>query len=170
MLPLNLKNYIKGLKEERKSKEEKLSSLSDAKYNDGAKKNLNNEIASIDKRIKESKEIIDKTGKDVITLSGSMFMLIKPEIIYLSSGNYEEYMKFNSQYLIQWELIKYGIENGFKKHNFYGIPANINEHPKDYGIYEFKKGFNGYVEELIGEFELPISWHYKLLKLIHKIK
>ena len=167
---LNLKKYIKGLKEERKLKEEKYASLSDAKYNDGAKKNLNNEMASIDKRIKESQEIIDNTGKDIITLSGSMFMLIKPEVIYLSSGNYEEYLKFNSQYLIQWELIKYGIENGFKKHNFYGIPANINEHPKDYGIYEFKKGFNGYVEELIGEFELPISWEYNLLKIIHKIK
>ena len=99
-----------------------------------------------------------------------MFMLIQPEVIYLSSGNYEEFMKFNSQYLIQWELIKYGIENGFKKHNFYGIPENINEHPKDYGIYEFKRGFNGYVEELIGEYELPITWHYYLMKTIHKIR
>jgi lipid II:glycine glycyltransferase (peptidoglycan interpeptide bridge formation enzyme) len=167
---LNLGNYIKGLEEEKKDKSDKLNSLSDAKYNDGQKKNLTNEIASLEKRIKESSDIIDKNGSDTITLSGSMFMLIKPEVIYLSSGNYEEYMKFNSQYLIQWELIKYGIENGFKKHNFYGIPENINEHPKDYGIYEFKRGFNGYVEELIGEFELPITWHYNLFKLIHKIK
>lgn len=167
---LNLRNYINGLEKEKNEKIEKKNSLSDAKYNDGAKKNLDNEINSIDKRIEESEEIIKNVGKDIITLSGSMFMLIKPEIIYLSSGNYEEYMKFNSQYLIQWELIKYGIENGFKKHNFYGIPANINTHPKDYGIYEFKRGFNGYVEELIGEYELPISWHYKLFKLIHKLK
>lgn len=167
---LNLKNYIEGLEAERVEKENKINSLTDAKYNDGAKKNLTNEIASIDKRIAESKEIIEKNGSDVITLSGSMFMLIKPEVIYLSSGNYEEYMKFNSQYLIQWELIKYGIENGFKKHNFYGIPEDINTHPKDYGIYEFKRGFNGYVEELIGEFALPITWHYKLFDLIHKIK
>ena len=167
---LNLKNYIEGLESERVEKENKINSLTDAKYNDGAKKNLTNEIASIDKRIAESKEIIGKNGSDVITLSGSMFMLIKPEVIYLSSGNYEEYMKFNSQYLIQWELIKYGIENGFKKHNFYGIPEDINTHPKDYGIYEFKRGFNGYVEELIGEFALPITWHYKLFDLIHKIK
>ena len=113
---------------------------------------------------------MEKTGKDIITLSGSMFMLIQPEIIYISSGNYEEYLKYNSQYLIQWELIKYGIQNGFKKHNFYGIPANINEHPKDYGIYEFKRGFNGYVEELIGEYELPISNVYHIMKLIHKIR
>ena len=167
---LNLKKYIDGLEKEKQEKIDKLNSLSDAKYNDGAKKNLNNEIDSIDKRIKESQEIMEKTGKDIITLSGSMFMLIQPEIIYLSSGNYEEYLKYNSQYLIQWELIKYGIKNGFKKHNFYGIPANINEHPKDYGIYEFKRGFNGYVEELIGEYELPISNTYYLMKLIHKIK
>ena len=167
---IDLKKYTDRLEKEKEEKKAKLESLTDAKYNDGAKKNLTNEIASFDKRIEESKEIMERTGKEVITLSGSMFMLIQPEVIYLSSGNYEEYMKFNSQYLIQWELIKYGIENGFKKHNFYGIPANINEHPKDYGIYEFKRGFNGYVEELIGEFELPITWHYKLIKLIQKIR
>ena len=63
-------------------------------------------VAEIEKRIKESESIIASTGKDIITLSGSMFMLIQPEVIYLSSGNYEEYMKFNSQYLIN---IKGGI-------------------------------------------------------------
>ena len=167
---LNLKEYIHRLEEEKKEKEEKIKSLSDAKYNEGAKKNLTNEIESINKRIQESEEIIKEKNTDIITLSGSMFMLIQPEVIYLSSGNYEEFMKFNSQYLIQWELIKYGIEKGFKKHNFYGIPENINEHPKDYGIYEFKRGFNGYVEELIGEYELPITWHFQLRKMIHKMK
>lgn len=167
---LNLKEYIERLKKEKEEKEEKITSLSDAKYNDGAKKNLTKEIESIEKRIKDAEEIRKEKKTDIITLSGSMFMLIQPEIIYLSSGNYEEFMKFNSQYLIQWELIKYGLENGFKKHNFYGIPENINTHPKDYGIYEFKRGFNGYVEELIGEYELPINWKYNLIKLIRKIR
>ncbi len=167
---LDLKKYISNLEKDIKEREDKLNSLSDAKYNDGAKKNLTNEINSITKRIDDAKSIIDEKKTNIITLSGSMFMLIQPEVIYLSSGNYEEFLKFDSQYLIQWNLIKYGIEHGFKKHNFYGIPANINEHPKDYGIYEFKRGFNGYVEELIGEFELPITWHYNLFKLIHKIK
>lgn len=167
---MNLRNYINGLKEERKEKEDKMNSLSDAKYNDGAKKNLINEIAAIDKRIKESEETIEKNGSDTITLSGSMFILIQPEVIYLSSGNYEEYMKYNSQYLIQWELIKYGIENGFKKHNFYGIPEDISTHPEGYGMYEFKRGFNGYVEELIGEYALPITFHYNLFKVLRKFR
>ena len=167
---LDLVAYIKRLEEDKKKSLDKLSSLSDAKYNDGQRKNLENEIASFNKRIKEAEDIRKSKNTDVITLSGSMFMIIKPEIIYLSSGNYEEFMKFNSQYLLQWMMIQYGIEHGFKKHNFYGIPANINLHPKDYGIYEFKRGFNGVVEELIGEFELPITWHYYLMKIVHKLK
>ena len=167
---LDLVKYQKKLEEDKKLAEDKLSKLSDAKYNEGQKKNLENEITSYEKRIKEAEDIRIAKNTDVITLSGSMFMIIQPEIIYLSSGNYEEFMKFNSQYLLQWMMIQYGIEHGFKKHNFYGIPANINKHPKDYGIYEFKRGFNGVVEELIGEFELPITWHYYLMKLIHKIR
>ena len=167
---LDLNNYLDGLKKDKEKKEEELSKLSTAKYNDGKRKSLNNEILSFDKRIKETNDIKNSTGKDKIILSGSMFIMIQPEIIYLSSGNYEEYLHFNSQYLIQWDMIKYGISHKFKKHNFYGIPANINEKPKDYGIYEFKRRFNGYVEELIGEFELPISKEYYILKLIHKLK
>ena len=167
---LNLKEYIEKLKKEKKEKKNELDKLNDAKYNDGKRKAINNEIAAIEKRKKEAIEIRKKANKDVITLSGSMFIMIQPEIIYLSSGNYSEYMQFNSQYLIQWDMIKYGLENNFKKHNFYGIPANINLHPKDYGIYEFKRGFNGEVEELIGEYELPISIHYYIMKLIKKIR
>lgn len=167
---LDLVKYEEKLKDDRKKSVEKLESLSAAKYNEGQKKNLENEIASFDKRIKEAEDIRNEKKTDVITLSGSMFMIIQPEIIYLSSGNYEEFLKFDSQYLIQWKMIQYGIKHGFKKHNFYGIPANINTHPKDYGIYEFKRGFTGIVEELIGEFELPITGHYYLMKFIHKIK
>jgi hypothetical protein len=167
---LNLKQYIERLNNEQQEKKKELEKLNDAKYNDGKRKAINNEIASIEKRKKEAIEIRKHKNKDIITLSGSMFIMIQPEIIYLSSGNYSEYMQFNSQYLIQWDMIKYGLENKFKKHNFYGIPANINLHPKDYGIYEFKRGFNGEVEELIGEYELPISIHYYIMKLIKKIR
>ena len=167
---LNIKDYRDKLLDEKSEKEEKKNHLGEAKYNDAARANLEKEILSLEKRIQEAEQILSEKKTDVITLSGSMFMLIQPEVIYLSSGNYEEYMKFNSQYLIQWKLIQYGLQHGFQRHNFYGIPENINTHPKDYGIYEFKRGFNGYVEELIGEFELPISWHYMLFSLLHQLK
>ena len=99
-----------------------------------------------------------------------MFILTQPEVIYLSSGNYEKYMFYNSQYLIQWEMIKYALHNNFKRYNFYGITGNFDKNDKDYGIYEFKTRFNGYVEELIGEYVMPVSWVYYVLNFIHKIK
>ncbi len=167
---LNLKDYLKNLKAEKQQRKKELEKLNNAKYNEGKRKSLNQEIESFTKKINQTQEMIEKAGKNKIVLSGSMFIMIQPEIIYLSSGNYKEYLHFNSQYLIQWEMIKYGIKHHFKKYNFYGIPENINQKPKDYGIYEFKRGFNGYVEELIGEFELPIQKMYYVMKLIHNIR
>lgn len=164
---LNINDYIEYLNKEIIEKQAKLNCKN---IKQTRKQELEKDISCLNKKIQEAKDIKTKTNSDIITLSGSMFMLIQPEIIYLSSGNYEEYLKFNSQYLLQWELIKYGIKNGFKKHNFYGIPENINEHPDNYGIYEFKKGFNGTVEELIGEYELPINLYYYLFKFISKLK
>lgn len=166
---LNLKKHIKLLKDERNKCIIEKESLNDAKYNDGKRKALNEQIEGINKRIHTAEEIRKKDG-ETITLSGSMFMLTDPEVVYLSSGNYEEYMQYNSQYLIQWEMIKYGIKNHFKRYNFYGITGNFDKNDKDYGIYEFKTGFNGYVEELIGEYVMPTSFVYYILNLIHKIK
>lgn len=44
------------------------------------------------------------------------------------------------------------------RYNFYGI-SGVFDDPEDdgRGVLEFKQGFNGYVEELPGEFTLPVS-------------
>lgn len=166
---LDLSKYIKMLENELESNIDKKNKLSDNKNNDGKRKALDETINGLNKKIELAKEEKEKYG-DVITLSGSMFIMTKPEVVYLSSGNYEEFLSYNSQYLIQWEMIKYAIEHNFERYNFYGIPNTFDKNDKDYGIYEFKTGFNGFVEELIGEFEITTSPVYYLIKLIHKIR
>ena len=105
------------------------------------------------------------------TLSAAMFMTYGDEIIYLFSGSDEKYMRdYNAQYAIQWHMIKYAAEHGYKKYNFYGIQGLPDPNAKDYGIYEFKKGFGGHVVELLGSYELPLSSFYYLRSLISKIK
>ena len=126
-------------------------------------------LKSIDKKIEEAKKISSETG-DILPLSCAMFMLYGDEIIYLFSGNDEQYMNFNAQYLIQWEMLNYAVNNNYKRYNFYGISNNFDTHDKDYGIYDFKKGFNGYVIELIGELELPITFHYRIHKILSSIR
>ena len=79
------------------------------------------------------------------------------EVIYLASGNYQEYFNFFAQYRIQYEMIKYATENNFKIYNFYGISGNFDINDDRIGVYEFKKGFGGFVVELIGEYRLDIN-------------
>ena len=109
-------------------------------------------------------------------LSAAMFILYGDEVIYLFSGSDEKYMKeYNAQYLIQWHMIKHAIDHNFKTYNFYGIQGLPDKDSKDYGIYDFKKGFTsdetGKVIELIGDYELPISpLFYQLHHSLGKLK
>ena len=120
----------------------------------------------------------ERSEKDVslIPLSVAMFILYGSEVIYLFSGSDEQYMKeYNAQYLIQWHMIKYAVEHKYKTYNFYGIQGLPDKASKDYGIYDFKKGFTsettGKVIELIGDYELPVnSIFYRLHQILSKIK
>ena len=165
---LNLKNHIRMLEEEMREQMESKNKLSDSKCNDGKRKEIDVTIDGLEKRIKQAQEIMDKEG-ETINLSSAMFLLVGDEIIYLAGANYEEYMYYNSQYLIQWEMIKYCIDHKFRRYNFYGITGNFDRNDKDYGMYEFKTRFGGYVEELIGEYTYPTSWVYYMIHTIHKI-
>ncbi len=127
------------------------------------------ELENLEKKKKDFLELKEKHG-DKIIMASSMFLLFGHEVLYLYSGSYEEFMKYNAQYLIQWEIIQYAIKHGFDRYNFYGIDGNFQKENNDnYGIYEFKKGFNGNVEEFIGEFDLVVNkFYYYLYKILFK--
>ncbi len=113
---------------------------------------------------------IAKITEEGIDLAASMFILYGDEIIYLFSGAEEEYMKLDAPYAIQWEMIQYAAKKGYKRYNFYGIQGLPDPKKKDYGVYEFKRGFNGHVIELIGALELPISPVYYLHRCLSRLK
>ena len=106
-------------------------------------------------------------------------MLYGREVVYLFGASYKPFMKYNSQYLLQYEMIKYATENGYDRFNFYGIDGNFNEDSKNYGLFDFKRGFNADVHELVGEFDLVINKSkfalyesifkaYKIMKTVQK--
>ena len=111
----------------------------------------------------------------LVPMSAAMFMLYGDEVVYLFSGSDEKYMRdYNAQYLIQWHMIKYAAKHNFKVYNFYGINGLPNPNSKDYGIYDFKKGFGadyGRVIELVGSYELSINApFFALHRFLSKIK
>lgn len=103
----------------------------------------------------------EKLGKGVegeyVPLAASMFVNDGKEMIYLYSGSVRELQKYGGAHLIQWKMIQEALETGCKKYNFYGVkPVEGN------GVYNFKLGFRGRVEELLGTFMLPLNLWGKL--------
>ena len=169
IVELNCDTYIGVLEDENKNFEEKINELSDSASNKKKKEQMRKDIENNKKKIEDTIKLKEEKG-NIIPLSAAMFMLYGDEIVYLFSGSYAEYMPFCGQYRIQWEIIKYAAENGYKRYNFYGIKDVFNPKGKDYGVYEFKKGFGGYVEELLGSFETDLHIFNKVYSLLRKVK
>ena len=103
-------------------------------------------------------ELPDKTPVAV-----GFFIIYGDEIIYLSSGLSREHKQLGGPHLIQWNMIRYAYANGYKKYNFWGT----NPDPND-GVFNFKQGFHGEVEEFVGTFATPLNLIGKLyLKKLH---
>lgn len=164
---LNIKELILKSKQEIEDNKKIISSKQEEI--DTKKKNMNIEKSlkkikeleetnqRLEKKVNHYEEILEKDG-EIITLGGIIYMIYNQEILSLFGGSYDKYMEFLSFYTIHWEMIKYALHNGYSKYNFYGISGDFqNKQNELYGIYDFKRGFGGHVEEYIGEFDLIIN-------------
>lgn len=161
-------NFKKLLETSKDNLEETLKKKSELKHNarrEKQLKELNLEQERFENKIKVLEETIKEYGDEKI-IAGGWYMLYGKEVNYLFGASYKQFMKYNSQYLLQYQMIDYAIKNGYKAFNFYGIDGNFNEDSKGYGLFDFKRGFNACVHELVGEFDLVIDKNrYRLYKL-----
>lgn len=154
-----------------KEEKEKLVLETGSKKSKDALKQVEREIKEVEDNILYLEKVKEKYGSRIV-LASSMFLMYGKEVLYLFSGSYKEFMKYNAQYLIQWEMIKYAIKNNYERYNFYGIEGKFDD---DNGVYGFKKGFDGEVVEFIGEFDLIVNkgfyYLYKIAFFVyHKLK
>ena len=117
---LNIDNYISRMESENKEAQRKIDTLSDSISNQNKKKECAKIIESNNKNLEEAHQLREEYGS-TLPLSAALFMLYGDETIYLFSGSDERYMKFFGQYRLQWEILKYCVENNYRRHNFYGI-------------------------------------------------
>jgi lipid II:glycine glycyltransferase (peptidoglycan interpeptide bridge formation enzyme) len=107
-------------------------------------------------RLKQASDLKEEYG-EVIDLTVNMDFIWGNEIVSLYGGNEKALLKFGSQYYMQWQMIQKAMDLGYQRYNFYGIPNDLKSEDPMYGVFETKKGFNGQVEHLIGEFDYIIS-------------
>lgn len=176
LIEINFKELVELSEKTLKETDSKIEELKDNTRKEKQLKELYLEKERLEKKIEELNEIIKEDGEKKI-ISGGWYMLYGREIIYLFGASYKKYMKYNPQYMLQWEMINYAIDNKYEAFNFYGIDGNFNKESKGFGLFDFKRGFNAKVHELIGEFDLVIdkpryllyTFSFKAYKLVKKI-
>lgn len=89
---------------------------------------------------------------EMVPLAAAMFVNDRREMVYLYSGSARKYQKYGGAHLIQWKMIQEALATGCERYNFYGVRPVAGD-----GVYKFKQGFRGRVEELLGTFALPVG-------------
>jgi peptidoglycan pentaglycine glycine transferase (the first glycine) len=153
-----------------------------------AEKDLNNELKSKNpdenriKKLEEQKqelEVLCKEHPDGIVVSGTILLITGKRAWYLYGASDNLYRNVMPNYLIQWEMIQYAMDRGCTIYDFRGISGNLDPDHHLYGLYRFKKGFNGEFVEYIGEFDLVVNkflyniwefWLPRIKKLLRKLK
>ena len=131
-------------------------------------KELERQLEAANNKIKKAQELLEKNGKKIV-VAGGLFMTFGHQVVSLFGASYKEYMKYNGQYFLNNEMIKFAIDNNYDKYNFYGITGEFEESSPMFGLFDFKRGFNSDVIELIGEFTyVTNSFYNKIYKVMKK--
>lgn len=131
-------------------------------------KNFKEQLTNIENKLDDGIKLREVHGKE-LPVAASYYINTPHEVAYLAGGAANEFRHFAGSYSIQWEMIKYALENNVDIYNFYGISGDFSEEAEDYGVIQFKKGFNATVNEYIGDFVKPINnTLYKLYELLKR--
>lgn len=92
-------------------------------------------------------------SEDGIPLSGALSIKYGKRVSYVYGASSSQYRNLMPNYLMQWEMMQWAIESNCNIYDFMGIPHYDDESHPNYGVYRFKKGFNGRVAKYAGEFD-----------------
>ncbi len=87
-------------------------------------------------------------------IAGTVAIQYGDKVWYLYGASSNEKRNLMPNYLLQWEMIRWSLETGCRIYDFRGVSGDISEDNPLYGLYRFKKGFNGDFCEFVGEFNL----------------
>lgn len=100
------------------------------------------------------------------------------KVWYLYGGSSNNHRNLMPNYLLQFEMMKWGLENNCDIYDFRGVTGILRpDHPQR-GIYIFKKGFNGDIIEFVDELTIVFNPFVNILfdkmesiyKFVSKIK
>ena len=89
-------------------------------------------------------------------IAGTLAIHFGDKVWYLYGASSNAHRNVMPNYLLQWKLICWAVETGSRIYDFRGVSGDTSPDNPLYGLYRFKKGFNGEFTEFLGEFELTV--------------
>lgn len=121
--------------------------------------------------------ITDEDGKEV-PVSGAVTTQYAGKTCYVYGASSNAHRNYMPNYQMQWTMIKWAIEGKNFIYDFQGIPFYTDETHPNYGVYKFKKGFNGEVVTYEGEFfytfskfkKAMVTFFEKIYRGVHELQ
>ena len=118
-------------------------------------------------------DMLDNLGDDVRLymaytqegepIAGTIAVHVGNKVWYLYGASSNAHRNLMPNYLLQWEMIRWAIENKCDIYDFRGISGDLSEDNHLYGLYRFKSGFNAEFTEFVGEFRYvfhPLAFNF----------
>lgn len=86
-------------------------------------------------------------------IAGTLAVYYGDKVWYLYGASANEYRNVMPNYLLQWSMIKWALEKGCRIYDFRGVSGDITPDNPLYGLYRFKKGFEGDLCQFVGEYD-----------------
>lgn len=99
-------------------------------------------------------------------VSGAITTNYAGKTCYIYGASDNAHRNVMPNYLLQWEMILWALETGCTVYDFQGVSGSTDPKHPLYGLYRFKKGFNGTLDELAGEFDY--IYRPTMAKLVEK--
>lgn len=90
-------------------------------------------------------------------IAGTLAIWYGDKVWYLYGASSNEHRNLMPNYLLQWNMIQWAVEKNARIYDFRGVSGDLSEDNPLYGLYKFKKGFNGDFTEFVGEMDLVLS-------------
>lgn len=96
-------------------------------------------------------------------ISATLALILGDKAWYLYGASSNKHRNVMPNYLIQWEMIRWAKEQGCTLYDFRGVSGDMDESNPLYGLYRFKKGFNGELTEFVGDWDTVYSPFFYIL-------
>jgi len=99
---------------------------------------------------------------DGIPIAGLMLFICGTTAWYLYGASTRQHRNRMPNHLLQWRAMQQAKAEGCTRYDMWGAPNIFNETDSMWGVYRFKRGFNGMVWHGLGAWDYPVKpWAYR---------